>query len=370
MSRLNLILVFGFGALLCACSQQTQRSNADLGSGNVVQKPVPTSTQPAPPPPAPVADQHEAINWIEPGPQEMPAAAPAPAPAPDDTPRTYPTEVLPNRDDLVGQAVTYPDWPDNLVDEDVPFDVADLGPIPFETGTDLFALEQMADRGDGLTARQIFADPSDETPKDLRPDVSGPLVFGDDTARTQKIDNRPDIGGATLFGEDTATKQNIDNRPDISGPKVYGDDTTQSAKRDSRPDVSEAVVRKETIIVDLSADPLFNFDKFHIRADMRGRLDRLIAALDRTNYTIIDAVGHTDRIGTVAYNQKLSERRANAVKAYLVSKGIPEQRIRASGRGKMEPVSQNCNNKRRAELIACLESDRRVEVSVKARTTK
>jgi len=140
--------------------------------------------------------------------------------------------------------------------------------------------------------------------------------------------------------------------------------------RDQRPDVSEAVIRKETVIVSLNAGPLFNFDKYNIRQDMRNRLDKLIAGLGQADYTIIDAVGHADRIGTDEYNQKLSERRAQAVKAYLVSKGIPPTRIRATGRGKNEPVTSSCTNMKRDAVIACLEPDRRVEVSVKARTTR
>jgi outer membrane protein OmpA-like peptidoglycan-associated protein len=367
MSPAKLFLLVCLGSILSACSSQTQRNTADLGSGTNVSKSEPTSEAPPTPPPVRIEDQHDAINWIDPGPADLPpaprpapaeapapapvpetASAPAPAPEPDDTPRNYPTDVLPNRDDLIGQAVVYPEWPDNIVNDDGPVDVADLGPIPFEPGTDLFALEELMDRGDGVTNREIFADPATDRIPDNRPDISGPLTFGDDKADARKIDTRPDV----------------------SGPKVYGDDDGKSISKDNRPDVSDPVIRKETVSVELSADPLFNFDKFNVRQDMQDRLDRLITGLSDADYTVIEAVGHTDRIGTVAYNQTLSERRAEAVKAYLVSKGIPSDRIQASGRGKKEPVTTDCNKKKGKSLILCLEPDRRVEVSVKAHRTK
>jgi OOP family OmpA-OmpF porin len=71
--------------------------------------------------------------------------------------------------------------------------------------------------------------------------------------------------------------------------------------------------------------------------------------------------GYTDRLGSDKYNQKLSERRATAVKDYLVGKGVAANRLKAEGKGKANPVVQ-CNNKKRADLIACLEPNRRVEV--------
>jgi hypothetical protein len=81
---------------------------------------------------------------------------------------------------------------------------------------------------------------------------------------------------------------------------------------------------------------------------------------------MIRAVGHADRLGSEGYNQILSEDRAEAVKAYLVSKGIEPDRVRAEGRGTRQPVTKpgECADRKNAKVIACLQSDRRVGIEV------
>ncbi|MBX9811244.1 MAG: OmpA family protein [Burkholderiales bacterium] len=95
-------------------------------------------------------------------------------------------------------------------------------------------------------------------------------------------------------------------------------------------------------------------------------LDDLARVLQGAKYEVILAIGHTDRIGTQAYNQKLSVRRAEAVKKYLVDKGIEPNRIYAEGKGETQPVTKpgDCKGKRGKALIACLQPDRRVDVEV------
>ena len=119
--------------------------------------------------------------------------------------------------------------------------------------------------------------------------------------------------------------------------------------------------------INFSADALFDFDKAALRAEGRAMLDELTRLLQGANYEVILAIGHTDRIGTAAYNQKLSVRRAGAVKKYLTEKGIPPNRVYADGKGKTQPLTKPSDCKRglsRAQLIACLQRDRRVDVDV------
>lgn len=111
----------------------------------------------------------------------------------------------------------------------------------------------------------------------------------------------------------------------------------------------------------LSAKELFGFDEATIRGG-NAKLDE-IAQVMKSNPAIhsVRITGYTDRIGSDAYNLKLSQRRANAVKAYLVAKGIEASRLQATGKGKADPVVE-CHDKDRAKLIRCLEPNRRVEV--------
>ncbi len=137
-----------------------------------------------------------------------------------------------------------------------------------------------------------------------------------------------------------------------------------------------ASVAPVTEKVTLQADALFDFDKAIIRADASTKLDDLVGRLKGINLEVIIAIGHTDRIGSKAYNQKLSMRRAEAVKAYMVSKGIPANRVYTEGKGPTQPVTADkckkmgAENGRNKKLVACLAADRRVEIEVVGTRTK
>ncbi len=119
--------------------------------------------------------------------------------------------------------------------------------------------------------------------------------------------------------------------------------------------------------VTLSADTMFDFDKADLRPAGKQHLDKLAADLRGVNFDVITVTGHTDRIGSHAYNMKLSTQRAEAVKAYLVSAGLPAGKIAAKGTDGSDPVTKpgECKGKKATKaLIACLQPDRRVEVEV------
>jgi OOP family OmpA-OmpF porin len=109
--------------------------------------------------------------------------------------------------------------------------------------------------------------------------------------------------------------------------------------------------------VTFAADAFFDFDKAVLKPDGKAKLDDLTSKLKGMNLEVIVAVGHTDSVGSDAYNQKLSIRRAEAVKAYLVSKGIESNRVYTEGKGEKQPVADNKTSAGRAK-------NRRVEIEV------
>jgi len=120
--------------------------------------------------------------------------------------------------------------------------------------------------------------------------------------------------------------------------------------------------------VRFSADSLFDFDKAILKPAGKQALDKLAADLRGVDYNVITVTGYTDRIGSHAYNMRLSTRRAESLKTYLVeSAGIPAGKIAARGRDGADPVTRpgQCKGTKATKaLIACLQPDRRVEVEV------
>ena len=118
--------------------------------------------------------------------------------------------------------------------------------------------------------------------------------------------------------------------------------------------------------ITVAADALFDFDKAVLRPEGKAKLDELVAKAGAIKLEVILVVGHTDRIGSAAYNQKLSERRAAAVKTYLVSKGIEANRVYTKGKGLTQPVTgDKCKAiKARKALIECLQPDRRADIEI------
>jgi OOP family OmpA-OmpF porin len=109
--------------------------------------------------------------------------------------------------------------------------------------------------------------------------------------------------------------------------------------------------------VTYAADAFFDFDKAVIKPEGKAKLDDLVGKVKGINLEVVIAVGHTDSVGGDAYNQKLSVKRSEAVKAYLVSKGIEKNRVYTEGKGEKQPVADNKTTEGRAK-------NRRVEIEV------
>jgi OOP family OmpA-OmpF porin len=134
--------------------------------------------------------------------------------------------------------------------------------------------------------------------------------------------------------------------------------------------VPPVVVEPQRQRVTFSAESLFSFDRSALRPEGKAALDAFVQSLMGTQFNNIMVEGHTDRMGSAAYNQTLSMERADTVKTYLVTEGrLDPAKISAIGKGESSPITQpdTCRGTKRSNaLIACLQPDRRVEIEVTA----
>ena len=147
--------------------------------------------------------------------------------------------------------------------------------------------------------------------------------------------------------------RNICNPPPAPVPVAAVTPPPAPAPTPPPPPAPAATAQRTTFAL----DTFFDFDKSVIKPEARAKLDELAASIKSINLDLVIAVGHTDSIGSNAYNQKLSVRRSEAVKAYLVGKGIDGNRIQVSGKGKTAPIADNLAAEGRAR-------NRRVEIEV------
>lgn len=126
---------------------------------------------------------------------------------------------------------------------------------------------------------------------------------------------------------------------------------------DGVPVASEPVVAPTASKVTLNADTFFDFDKATIKPEGRQVLDQIASQVQGMELETLIATGHTDSTGNAEYNQGLSERRAASVKDYLVTQGVPSDRIYTEGKGLTQPVASNATREGRAQ-------NRRVEIEI------
>ncbi|MGV0960235.1 MAG: OmpA family protein [Limnohabitans sp.] len=171
------------------------------------------------------------------------------------------------------------------------------------------------------------------------------------------------LGLLYRFGGSTPTATNTAHTPYVAPAATPAPLVVAAA-----PAAPPAPAPKPWVKVKLEADSLFGFDQDTLQADGKLALDKLIMALQAVNLDAIQVTGHTDHLGSKAYNDKLSLRRAQAVQSYLVQMGgIPVHKITAIGVGSSQPETQpkECKGSKATEaLITCLHVDRRVKVDV------
>ena len=187
------------------------------------------------------------------------------------------------------------------------------------------------------------------------------------------VGNKGDIDLASLgliyrFGKHRTAPTYVARatEPTTPAPRVIVPEPIAAAPV-AQPPIAPAVIPPpQPRRVTFSADALFDFDKATIKPAGMRELDKFVADLRGTNFDVITVTGHTDRIGSDAYNMALSARRADTVKSYLVSPaGLPSSKITARGAGETNPITKpsDCKGARPAQIV-CLQPDRRVVVEV------
>ena len=382
---INRLLMLLIGTALAGCANQTERSSSGAGAqesveyervggtSNVVTREElerraaakaaaeAQAAQPAAAPQPEYEPKKEEVQYIDRPLEETPAPVTSAAPAPAPT-KSAADEAL-------------PDFPVTKyeIEEAQSDEVEDLGTQPDET-----ASAESLEEG-GAARESTIGEPTVEPDEpEVAEEVEDLGTQPDESTAGQSLEEEGAVGESSI-GEPTIEPdepevaeevEDLGTQADQSGTASHPAD--QLAQRDrgigepttyADEPVKQAAARS-VVSVNFEAEPLFSFDKAVIRKDQRKSLDEFVAGLKGVDYDEITAVGHADKLGSDAYNQKLSERRANAVKAYLVSRGVPASKIRADGRGESEPVTgDDCKGTRGKALISCLQPDRRVDVS-------
>jgi OOP family OmpA-OmpF porin len=173
-------------------------------------------------------------------------------------------------------------------------------------------------------------------------------------AVAQNVDNWRNASGDVWKNASGDCWRNANWTPATAAPGCDGAVAAPAAAPKAAPAAAPVAAASK---VTYAADAFFDFNKSVVKPAGKTKLDDLVAKIKGINLEVIIAVGHTDSVGSDAYNQKLSVLRAEAVKAYLVSKGIEKNRVYTEGKGEKQPVASNVTSEGRAK-------NRRVEIEV------
>lgn len=334
--KANRLLLLMIGTALAACSSTSEQGSSGVETeGEFV---VQSTVQPPPPEPEPVQYTEAELDVGDLGPveyadetvtytEEDVGMEDTGVSEPEEF-YQYPEETVEYSEEVVETMDTGVSEPEEFPEEPMEFpvttyevtesEVADLGAVEQPTETLSYAEEYVAEEGTGVSAAEEYV--IEEEVGEL-----GPVETPEETM---------------VFPEETVYQE-----------ESVGDVTSY-----------------QSVTVNAEARPLFAFDKSDVRANEQYKLENFVTELSGADFETIWVVGHADRIGAVDYNQGLSERRANSVKAFLVRLGVADDKISASGRGELMPVTTEaeCAGMRGKSLIECYQPDRRVEVSVSA----
>lgn len=305
---------------------------------------------------------------------------------------------------------TPPPEPEPIQYTEAELDVGDLGPIDYAEETVTYDEESFGSTDSGVSAPEEYydytpdtieydeemladsgtgvSDPSDmavEAPQDVYEEPQEVMEF---PVTTYEVTDQAEVGDLGAIEQPTETLSYAeeyvpDSGTGVSEPEEYVMEeevpelgpvaaAEETLSFDEEPLYQEEsvgdVTSYESVTVNAEAQPLFEFDRSEVRMDEQWKLEGFVTELTGADFETVWVVGHADRIGTVEYNQNLSERRASAVKAFLVKLGISDDKINTSGRSELAPVTSDfeCQGMKGQALIECFQPDRRVEVSVSA----
>ncbi|HVY06329.1 MAG TPA: OmpA family protein [Burkholderiales bacterium] len=385
--KTNRMLMLLVGVAIAGCSSQTERSSSGAEEAAIEHERVRGSTNAVTKEElerraAAKAEAEKAATQSAPAKEPEPAAAPVVATAPAaETPPPTAAAAPAAQEEAAEFPITKYELPEDQAKNDADSDGdEELGPQEDESVSEAQDAAPEAESSVGETTEYADEDDSaeleelgpqddesvseaQEPAQEAESSVGETTEYADEpeqSAQLEELGPVADDSGTVSYPEDQHATENV-----VGEPTIYPDEKVAQAETAPPPKPAPSPTRQMSL--DFETEPLFNFDKSQVRGDQRAKLDEFVSGLAGTQYGDISVTGHADRIGKDAYNRKLSERRANAVKAYLVSKGVPSDKVKTEGRGSSEPTTAGaCDKTRGKALISCLQPDRRVEVSVSA----